>query len=130
MFTIVLDPTLSGGTSVTLKSAGVSPGQSVFVTPDHGRLTPETVKFTVSPGTPLQTGNPGVARTGLQISFASREQVEGCCTVKAGAVIADLGIRWNLEQSQEMAERVVSYLRAVVLSDEFETAVTAGILPS
>lgn len=128
-FNVTIGATLTGGSAVSLSSAGMSPGKSVFTTPDHTRLTPETVEFTVSGGNPTAS-DPGVARTGMKISFASRTEEEGCCTVKAGAVIADLGIRWNLTQPGTVADDVIAYLRGLVYTTQFADAVKKGIIPA
>lgn len=128
-YDIAIGATLTGGTVVTLIPAGIAPGKSTFVTPDHTRLTPETIEFTMAPGAPLN-GDPGVARSGLKISFASREAEEGCCTVKAGAVIVDTSFRWNLNQTVTSAQDAIAYFRAVVNSDEFEDSMIKGVLPT
>lgn len=126
----LLGATQTGGSSVTLIPAGTSPGKASFRTPDHTLLTPEMVEFTVQGGTPLNAKDPGVARTGLKISFASRQVGEGCCDAKAGAVIVDLGVRWNLNQPETVVDDIVAHLRGIVYSAEFEDAITKGILPS
>lgn len=126
---VTIGATLTGGSVVALSPAGVAPGKSTFVSPDHTRLTPETVEFTTAPGTPQNT-DPGVARSGLKISFASREMEEGCCTVKAGAVIVDVNFRWNLNQPGTVADDVIAYLKGLVYTTAFSDAMKKGILPS
>lgn len=125
----LLGATQAGGTSVTLTPAGTSPGKASFRTPEHTLLQPEMVEFTIQGGTPLNAKDPGVARTGMKISFASRQTGEGCCDVKAGAVVADLGVRWNLNQPETVVGDVIAHLRGIVYSVEFENAVRKGILP-
>lgn len=126
---ITIGATLTGGSTAVLSPAGNSGGKSTFVAPDHTRLTPETVEFTTSGGVPSGT-NPGVARTGVKISFSDRQVEEGCCTVQAGAVIVDLGVRWSLNQPDTLVDDVVSYLRGIVYTDAFVDAIKKGILPS
>jgi hypothetical protein len=128
-FNVLIGATQTGGTSTSLSSAGISPGKSMFVTPDHSRLIPETVEFTVSGGNPTAV-NPGTARTGLKISFANRTVEEGCCTVTAGSVIMDLGIRWDLSQPETVVDDVIAWLRGVVYSTQFADAVKKGVLPT
>lgn len=126
---ITIGATLTGGESVTLTPAGVSPGKSILLAPGHTFLEPETIEFT---STPPRTTNSsaGVARTGMKISFAARQTEEGCCTVQAGAVIADLGIRWSLNQSEDLVDDVIDYLRGLVYSTDFVSAVKKGVLPT
>lgn len=126
---ITIGATLTGGSSVTLAPAGNLPGKSTFVAPAHARLTPHTVEFTASGGTP-SGDNPGVARTGMKITFADRQTAEGCCTVAAGAVILDLGVRWSLNQPDTLVDDVVSYLRGIVYTVAFVNAIKKGILPT
>lgn len=126
---ITIGATLTGGSSVTLTPAGVSPGRSTFVGPDHSILEPETVDFTfTAPKT--TTSDAGTSRTGMKVSFASRTDVEGCCTVQSGAVICDLGIRWSLNQPDTLVDSVISYLQGLVFSTEFSDAVKKGVLPT
>lgn len=127
---ITIGATLTGGSSVALAPAGNQPGRSTFTSPTHSRLEPETVEF-FSRNPPNPTADkPGVATTGLKVSFASRTVEEGCCTVKAGAVIADLGIRWDMSQPTTVVDDVISYLRGIVYTTAFEDAVKKGILPA
>jgi hypothetical protein len=126
---VTIGATLTGGTVKALSPAGVAPGKSTFVSPDHSRLTPETVEFTTAPGTPQNT-DPGVARSGLKLSFASREMEEGCCTVKAGAVIVDVNFRWNLNQPEAVADDVYDWLQGILYTAECRNSFKKGILPS
>jgi hypothetical protein len=121
--------TLTGGSSVTLSPAGILPGRSSFVGPGHTRLEPETVEFSVSGGNPGAT-KPGTAKTGVKITFASRLAEEGCCTVTPGAVVANLGITWDLTQPDSLVDELIARLRAVVYHSSFPDMVKKGILPS
>lgn len=121
--------TLTGGSSVTLTPAGIQPGKSSYVGPGHTRLEPETVEFTVSGGSPGAI-KPGIAKTGVKITFASRLAEEGCCNVVPGAVIANLGVTWDLSQPDTLVDELIARLRAVVYSTQFVTAVKSGILPA
>ena len=73
---VTIGATLTGGSTVALTPAGISPGRSVFTTPDHTRLTPETVEFGATGGN-VSAQDPGTARTSMKISFASRVTEEG-----------------------------------------------------
>lgn len=126
---LLIGATQTGGSSVTYSPAGSQPGKSAFVTPDHTRLTPHTVEFTASGGTPSGS-DPGVARTGMKITFADRQVTEGCCTVQTGSVIVDLGVRWSLNQPDTLVDDVIDSLRGLVYTTEFENAVKKGVLPS
>jgi len=126
---ITTGATLTGGATTVLSPAGITPGKSTFVGPDHTRLVPNTVDFTVSGGNPIGS-NPGVARTGVKISFANRLTEEGCCTVKAGSVIVDLGVRWSLDQPSSLVDDALDFLKGLVFSTAFEDAVKKGVLPA
>lgn len=126
---ITTGATLTGGATVALSPAGNMPGKSVFVGPNHTRLVPNTVEFTASGGVPSGS-NPGVARTSVKISFANRLTEEGCCTVKAGSAIVDLGVRWSLDQPEAVVDDVLEYLQGLVFSTAFIDAVKKGVLPS
>lgn len=128
-WSIQVGATPSGGTATVLQSSGQSPGKSTFTTPSSTHLVPQKVEITSSGGNALAT-DPGTVRTGLKVSFASRVQEEGCCTVKAGAVIADLGIRWNLSQPESVVDALKGVLVGILEDDEFWTAVKTGRLPA
>jgi len=73
---------------------------------------------------------PGVARTGLKISFAKRDTPAGCCDPRVGAVILDLGVRWNLNQPESLVDDVIAYIRGLVYTTAFVDAVKKGVLPT
>ena len=128
---ITTGATLTGGSSVTLTPAGIQPGRSVFVGPDHTRLTPRTVEFTTSQ-TPPSTKNkvPGVGRTGLKIRFAGHTATEGCCDAQMDEAVVDLGVRVGLTpNSDTLADAIIDYLKGVVYTAAFEDAVRKSILP-
>lgn len=128
-FTVNLNPTVTGGTATTLTPAGNNGGKASFVTPSSTRLQPQSVDVLTSSPTPSGQ-NPGVARGGLKVAFASRVTEEGCCTVNAGTIIADVSVRWPLSQPATVVDDVISWVRALVLSPQFADAVKKGILPS
>lgn len=121
--------TLTGGASVALTYAG-SPvsGKVVFVTPTHTRLAPREVSLTASPANTTPS-EPGVARTALKVTFGDRQSEEGCCTVQAGHVIIDLGVRWSLNQPEALADDAIEMVQALVFTQAFMDAVKKGILP-
>lgn len=118
---------LTGGSTVVLHPAGVSAGGTSYVTAAHTRQKQELIQFSQSANGSQQAP---VARTGLKITLADREVAEGCCTVTEGSIIADLGIRWNLNQSVTQAQRMLDLLRATVSSTQFGEAFLKGLLPT
>lgn len=121
--------TLTGGSSVALASAGVSPGRSVFASPDSTRLTPELVTFTSS--TSGRSGSsPGKAKVGLKIAYSDRQTEEGCCSAQSGQVIVDMGLTWDLSQPETLVDKVIAHLRGLVYTTAFVDAVKKGILPA
>lgn len=126
---VTIGATLTGGTSTALTLSGIGLGKSSYVTPDHAVLEPETVEFY---STPPKTTNsdPGTARAGAKISLAKRSAEEGCCTVTAGAVIVDLGVRWNLSQPETLVDEAIAWLRGLVYTTEFENLVKKAVVPS
>jgi hypothetical protein len=128
--TVKIGATLTGGSDVVLSSAGLSAGGKVsFVTPDSTRLTPEQVDIFVT-GPTANKNDPGVARTGFKIAFASRVTDEGCCTPSAGVVIFDGSIRWPLSQPETVVDDVIAMIRGLVYTTAFADACKKGILPS
>lgn len=121
--------TMTGGSTVVLTPAGLyAGGKASFTTPNHTRLEPQTVDYLVTQAVATKN-SPGVARAGLKIAFANRETAEGCCTVEAGTVIIDIGVRWPLNQPEAVLDDVLSYLPALVSSAAFSDAVKKGVLP-
>lgn len=121
--------TLTGGSTVVLSPAGYQPGKSMFTAPGHSHLTPRTVQFTAT--APVAGGKSlGVARTGIKVTRAERTADGDCCTVKDGAVIADLGFRWDLLQSESEADALIALVQGLVFTTQFTALVKQGILPS
>lgn len=126
---VKIGATLTGGTDTTLSPAGLSAGgKATYTTPDHSRLAPEVIDFLVTAPTPSKT-DPGVARSGLKIAFASRTTEEGCCSVSLGTVIVDVNFRWPLSQPESVVDDAIAYLKGLVYTTAFEDAVKKGILP-
>lgn len=122
--------TLTGGANQTLSSGGIpTPGKSVFFTPAHTRLAVREVDFLSTPAKTTAT-DPGVARGGLKITFGDRQSVEGCCTVNAGNVIIDVGVRWSLNQPESLVDAAIAELQALVFTPAFIASVKTGVLPS
>lgn len=122
--------TLSGGSVVALTNRGTSSGGKVsFVTPTSSQLEPQVIDFLMK--APVSnSSDPGVARAGLKIAFASRTEEAGCCTTKTGTVIVDLEIRWPLSQPDTVVDDVISYLRGLVYTQAFVDAIKLGNLPA
>lgn len=120
---------MTGGANYVLSSAGVSAGKSVFTAAGHDRLNPYLVEFYTTNPVPVN-GEPGVARAGIKISRSVRETEEGCCNVKAGAYIVDIGFRWNLNQSVTDADDVYDLLKALLFNTAAQQVWRSGVLPS
>lgn len=121
---------LTGGENVALTYAGNQTGtKASYVTPDHTRLTPQTVDFLMTPAK-TTAADPGVARGGMKIVFADRQTAEGCCTVQAGSVIIDLGVRWSLNQPETLLDDAWELFKAAVFNAATLAAIKQGILPS
>lgn len=121
--------TLTGGSTVVLTPAGLyAGGKASFTTPTHTRLEPEVIDFLVTPAKTSKT-DPGVARSGLKISLANRVEEEGCCTVNAGTVIIDVGVRWPLGQPEAILDAAIQKLQALVFSQAFIDGAKKGVLP-
>lgn len=122
--------TLTGGADQALAYMGSPvPGKVSFVTSEHTRLAARQVDFTSSQ-TRTTTQDPGTARSGLKVTFSDRLIEEGCCTVQAGSVIIDLGVRWSLNQPESLADAAIAEVRALVFSPAFTALVKTGALPS
>lgn len=128
--TVKVGATLTGGSDVVLASAGLSAGgKASFVTPTHTLLEPEAIDIFVTPPT-TSKDDPGTARSGLKVSYASRTTDEGCCTTKAGTVIIDVGVRWPLSQPDTVVDDAIAMLRGLVYNTAFVNAVKLGVLPT
>lgn len=122
--------TLTGGTESTLSFTGSANGTKVsFATADSTRLAPRHVDFYSNPAR-TTSQDPGVARSGLKVTFSDRQQSEGCCTVSAGSVIIDVGLRWSLSQPEALVDSAIELLQSLVFSDEFISSIKSGSLPS
>lgn len=121
--------TLSGGSSVTLTPAGITPGKSSYVGPLHTRLEAETVELFAS--TVLANSkSPASSRTGVKIRVTDvTAAAEGCCTTTVDEVIVDLGVRSSITAPDALIDRVVAHLRGLVYHADFVTALKKGILP-
>lgn len=122
--------TLTGGATTVASPAGIQPGRSQFVLPTHSRLTPQTIDFTSSTPVIRDANKPGTARAGAKITIGNSEESEGCCTVVAGTVIFDIGLRWDLSQPESVVDTAIADLRALVYTTAFETLCKKGIVPT
>lgn len=122
--------TLTGGVSETLSYVGSSNGSKVsFATADSTRLAPRHVDFYSNPAR-TTSSDPGVARSGLKVTVSDRLTSEGCCTVSAGSVIIDVGLRWSLNQPVTLVDEALELLQSLVFSTEFIASIKSGSLPS
>lgn len=121
--------TQTGGTSVTLVSAGkTANNKASFLLPAHSRLAAREVDFTVAAAKTTNT-DAGVARAGAKILLANRTESNTCCSVKAGSVIIDIGIRWSLNQDEALVDEALDIAQSVLYSEAFADAIKKGFLP-
>lgn len=121
--------TMTGGATKALTLISLNAGGAAFATPDHTRLEPETVTFYAQPAKSTAS-DPGVARAGMKISLAQREAAEGCCTIQAGSVIVDVGIRWSLNQPETLVDDALKYLQSAAFTSALADAVKKGTIPT
>lgn len=131
MLTIELNPTITGGTPVTLNPVGlVGPGKSRWLFPTHTHLKPNMVDLTtVSPV--VTNADAGQASALVKLTVANREKEAGCCTVTSGQMIFDLKVRFAMNQDQAVIGTLgFSEFRALVSEPGLlESMVYNGILP-
>lgn len=121
--------TQTGGTNVVLISSGkTANGKSSFVLPTHNRLAAREVDFTVAAAKTTNT-DAGVARAGAKIFLANRIEAADCCTVKAGSVIIDIGIRWSLNQDETLVDEAIGIAQSILYTEAFANAIKKGLLP-
>lgn len=121
--------TQTGGTNVVLTSSGkTANGKSSFVLPTHNRLAAREVDFTVAAAKTTNT-DAGVARAGAKILLANRIEAADCCTVKAGSVIIDIGIRWSLNQDETLVDEAIDIAQSILYTEAFANAIKKGLLP-
>lgn len=114
MFTIDLNPTITGGTPTTLTQVGLNPrGGYRWVLPTHTYLEPNTVEMTAN--SPVTTAtDAGTASCSLKITRGSRVTEAGCCGVTTGQAIWDIRGRNSLNQPASTLVESLAVLRAVV----------------
>lgn len=121
--------TQTGGTSIALTSSGkTTNGKASFVLPTHSRLAAREVDFTVAAAKTTNT-DAGVARAGAKILLANRIEAADCCTVKAGSVIIDIGIRWSLNQDETLVDEAIDIAQSILYTEAFANAIKKGLLP-
>lgn len=128
-FTLMLKPTVTGGTPTTLTSNGFANGKGIYVFPTSSHLTPARIE--ISAKGPVSTPtNPGVARSVSKLTRGTRVVSEGCCDAVEGYAIADLTMRWSLSQPEQVIDDLIDDLRAYVQSDAFVSTIKSGLLPN
>lgn len=121
--------TQTGGTNVALSSAGkTANGKASFVLPTHTRLAAREVDFTVA-AAKTTNSDAGVARAGAKILLANRVESATCCSVKAGSVIIDIGIRWSLNQDESLVDEAIDIAQSILYTEAFANAIKKGLLP-
>lgn len=127
--TITVNPTLTDGTTKVLTLAGVNPGKSTYAFPDHSRTRLHTLETSVS--TEGSKAAP-VAKTGVKLTSTVVSTEEGCCTVNQATAVFDLGVRYSLgggNDATKLDADIADFI-AYVNTDEFKSAVKAGIVPA
>lgn len=128
---ITTGATLSGGSTVALTPAGIQPGRSTFVGPNHTRSNIERVEFSSSQTLPnTKTGAKGQGRVGVRLQFSEAAGTgDGCCNAVQPGLVIDLGIRTDTLSSDTQVTRAIEYLRGVVYTTAFEDAIKKLVLP-
>lgn len=119
--------TLTGGATLIATEAAASGGKSLFTLPGHSRLEVRTLEL--STNTDSARGTNPVGRAAVKVVFGNRITEDGCCTVKSGNHIIDLGVRYALTQDVSVLDDCIDVVRAFVFSDEFEAMVKSGVVP-
>lgn len=123
--------TLTGGTTVALTPAGISPGRSVFVGPDHSRNRTDVVTLTAN-STPsnAKTGAAGVGRIGTQMKQSIPiAPADGCCTSATAEIQFDTSVKVNSLADDTALDAAIDRYRALVYTAAWKTAVKSLILP-
>lgn len=121
---------MTGGSSAAATYAGSpQPGRSSYTLPGHTRLTPRTLDVFVSQAV-TTAADPGVARAGFKVTIGDRVSEEGCCSVQQGSVIADVSIRWSLNQSDSLVDTAIDYLQSMSFHQALVDAIKNGVPPS
>lgn len=128
-FTLMLNPTVTGGTPTTLTPNGYANGKGVYMFPTSSHTSPARIE--ISAKGPVSTPtNPGVARSVSKLTRGTRVVSEGCCDAVEGYAIADLTVRWSLSQPESVLDALIADLQAYVQSDAFAATIKSGILPT
>lgn len=128
-FVLMIDPTVTGGTSTTLTLASNTNGNAVYLFPSNTHLAPARISLATR-GPIGSKDEPGTARSQAKLTFGSKESKEGCCGLTEGYVIFDMTARWNLNQDVTVLDSALAAFRAYVMSEAFESSIKTGILPA
>lgn len=122
--------TLTGGSTVTYSKAASGLNESVYVGPNHTRLSADVVKVTVGT-TPAKGSAPSFGRSGFSVERSVPQETEGCCTVAVNSARIDMGVRMVLaDGSETLVDEVVATIRALVYHADFATWVKTGTFPA
>lgn len=122
--------TLTGGSSITYSKAASGLNESVYVGPDHSRLTADVIRVTVGT-TPAKGSNPSFGRSGFSVERSEPQETEGCCTVAVNSARIDMGVRMVLaDGSETLVDEVVATVRALVYHADFPAWVKSGTFPA
>lgn len=127
MYTVYIDPTLTGGTATTLVTLGYSNSRGTYAFPGGDRLNRTTVNISAS-----QKGSvtAPLASTGIKMVVSKTATSEACCTVAANRMEFDFGARYPLLgiTSEEAGDSWDAFL-AVMNSEEAKQAFLSGVIP-
>lgn len=129
MLTLKLNPTVTGGTDAEYTYAGYNGQRHVFVSPANTHLNPQRLEMSASGPTSTKS-DIGTASAIQKLTFGTREEQEGCCGVIDGYVIADLKLRWNLNQPESVLDDAIEALRAWVNNPVFVSTIKTGVIPT
>lgn len=124
--------TLTGGSTVAYTPAGVSPGKSVFVGPNHSRTRTDQFSLTASQTPPnTKTGAAGQGRVGTQLlQLIPVAAEEGCCTTKVASFQVDTSVKTSSDFTDAQVDTSIDLYRALVMTAEWKNAVKKLILAS
>lgn len=128
--TLLTGATQSGGDSVVFNNNGRSAGNEVTLSKSGSSLLmPRDIKMRVTIPATTST-NPGTLRAGVRLILGNRvEPEDGCCTVVAGTVIADINVSWPLSQPDMLVDELIEEIRGLVYTDAFVNLIKQGALP-
>lgn len=128
-FDLMLNPTITGGTTTTLAYVGEKALQQVYLWPNSTHLAPNELVLGNTKPVPSKQ-SPGIARSKVRTTKATRVATEGCCDVQIGDASIETNVRWYLNQPESVLDSVIAEHRAYINSAHFVVAIKQGLFPS